>query len=135
MESPIFTEPPRVEPCTFAECLAGHKWPPRILVVQCPGDSGPYLAVQQGNCPVCNEPQRLVRLRVDFVPTGSGAQARCKGATPYGESIDVEMVRQGDPADFKTFTDREASRAASAANPTMPNIGAPDASTQKDPVR
>lgn len=112
---PLFPEPIQLTPCSWMECLAGHRWPPKITLAQCPGDGGPYLAFQAQNCQFCNEPVRRVSLRVDFVPSGSGPVPRCKGAKPFGESMDITLERRGHEAaasEFKNFLQKQAADAA-----------------------
>lgn len=85
----LFAEQPQSVPCSFVECTEGHRWPPTPALVLCPEDKSPVLALQQQNCPYCNEPIARISLRVDLVPRGAGMPARCKGQKPFGESIDV----------------------------------------------
>ena len=88
-----FVEPTKLDPCSFSECTAGHRWPPQVALAQCPGCQGPILAVQKLQCPFCNEPVARTVLRSDFVPRAAGVAKRCQGQSPYGESIDLEMQR------------------------------------------
>ncbi|MDE1766544.1 MAG: hypothetical protein KGI27_09800 [Thaumarchaeota archaeon] len=110
-EPGLFAPAPQLQPCSWLVCTNGHKWPPAILVAKCPGCQGPFLAVQQQNCPFCNEPVLQMSFRVDVVPAGAGGVPRCKGARPFGESIDVVLDRQGHQeaiSNFKTFLQKEA---------------------------
>ena len=47
------------------------------------------------NCPFCNEPVERMVLRHDHVPHGGGVAPRCKGAEIYGETMNIEVVRDG----------------------------------------
>lgn len=94
-QNPIFTDQPTVHPCTWAECVSGHKWPIQAMIAACPGCNGAVLAIRQSNCHYCNEPMLRVTMRHDFVPTGAGVVPRCKGATVYGETLDGVIQRNG----------------------------------------
>lgn len=87
--------PPAPTPCSHNECLAGHRWPAILALATCPGCTTPILAVQKTQCPYCNEPIQRTILRSDFVPRGTGIAPRCKGVSPMGESLDIEMTRKG----------------------------------------
>jgi hypothetical protein len=93
MEDSIFSEEIKIQPCTWNECLKGHRWPPAAAIAKCEGCGGPVLAIRMENCPFCNEPNTRVSLRSDYIPRGAGIGQRCKGAKIQGESGDIELVR------------------------------------------
>jgi len=90
---PEVEAPPTRLPCSYNECLAGHKWPAQLALANCPGCTGGILAIQKTNCPFCNEPITRSVLRSDFIPRGGGVTARCQGVTGIGESLDIDMCR------------------------------------------
>lgn len=90
----LFKDQPRPMPCSWNECLAGHRWPPTLLIAACPGCGSPTVAFKQENCPFCNEPVKQTVMRSDFVVPGGGVAPRCKGAKPMGDSLDLELTRQ-----------------------------------------
>lgn len=107
----LFQPPPTIKPCSWLQCKAGHRWPPDLIVTKCPGCGGPYIAIRQQGCPFCNEPVVEVNLRTDFVPTGTGAVPRCKGAKVMGETVDQQIIRQAHTEaekNWKTFLEKEA---------------------------
>ena len=65
--SEIFPETVLIEPCSENTCSSGHKWAPQLVVTQCPGCKVPMMAIRMINCPICNEPQKQVKFRVDHV--------------------------------------------------------------------
>lgn len=54
-------------PCSYQECVNGHRWTPQIAIVGCNGCHAPSLALRMVNCPICNEPVVKTTLRVDHV--------------------------------------------------------------------
>lgn len=88
-----FPELAPVRFCSFNECSSGHRWPPTLIAQPCPGCQGPILAAQKTQCPFCNEPITRTVLRSDFIPRGGGLVARCAGAAPIGETMDIELIR------------------------------------------
>ena len=104
----LFPPQPKPQPCSWIECLAGHRWPPTMTVAQCPGDGGPTVMVKQENCPFCNEPACKLSFRLDVVPAGSGVVPRCKGVQPPGETLDLELTAHGWETGQGGFVDFEA---------------------------
>lgn len=106
----VFPGESPVEPCSWNECTAGHRWPPVLAVAGCPGCRVPILAVQQVNCPVCNEPMVRSVVRSDFVPKGAGVASRCRGGKVAGESLTLEMERvrwkEVESSQLELFEDR-----------------------------
>lgn len=106
----LFAPAPKLTPCSWNECLAGHRWPVAVVVAKCPGCGGAMLAIRQENCPFCNEPVRASAFRADIVPAGAGAVPRCQGAKPYGDTRDLILERNNHVAaqeGFKDFLTRE----------------------------
>ncbi len=104
-------------PCSYNECLSGHKWPQIILIAKCEGCGGPVLAIQKTQCPFCNEPTVKTQLRSDFLPRGAGVARRCLGEGVNGESLDLEMLRTAWQTDEAGFKDFETKRAAERTSP------------------
>ena len=94
-EEVVFPDPPVIEPCSVASCGKGHNWKFTLANVNCGGCQSPTLAVKLENCPVCNEPMERIRVRLDFVARGGGISYRCKHQEPWGESVDIEVERNG----------------------------------------
>jgi hypothetical protein len=88
-----FPEMIKIEPCSSNECLNGHKWQPQLALAQCPGCGGPILMVRMVNCPVCNEPTKVLRFRTDHTNQGFGIAALCRGQRGMAESNMIEMTR------------------------------------------
>lgn len=102
---PEIDPPPTPDPCSFNECLAGHRWPVTLALGSCQGCSGGIVAVQKTNCPVCNEPIVRTQIRSDFLPRGAGLAPRCQGTPPQGESLDIILERSGwKDAEVRTLT-------------------------------
>lgn len=89
----LFPPQPVVNPCSYNECISGHRWAPTVLIAGCTGCQGPVLAFKQENCPFCNEPIHRVSMRSDFVPGGAGIAQRCRGAKVQGETVDLDLTR------------------------------------------
>lgn len=89
-----FQETVRIEPCSSNECPQGHKWPCQMIIQQCPGCGGQILLVRMSNCPVCNEPTKMFRMRTDHTQQGFGIAALCRGQRGPAESNLIEMTRQ-----------------------------------------
>jgi hypothetical protein len=103
--------PPRLNPCSYNQCLSGHIWPAIMALAKCPGCTGAVLAVQNTNCPFCNEPTVRSVVRSDFLPRGGQVIARCSGQVGIGESLDIEMSRNGwqeSEKSMKTFLQKES---------------------------
>lgn len=84
---PIFPPlPASPTPCSFSECSAGHRWPPRLAIVTCAGCGGPCLATEMVNCPSCNEPATRMMLRTEHLTRAMGLSKSCCGETSQGES-------------------------------------------------
>jgi hypothetical protein len=91
---PIFEENNQIIiPCSWNECLNGHRWKPTVAIATCPGCGSPALMVKMENCPTCNEPVENFSLRSDHVPMGAGIAPRCKKVLPYGETMDIGLKR------------------------------------------
>lgn len=110
-------DPVRLEPCTFAECPAGHRWTPALAIGACPGDKSPVLAIQKVNCPICNEPMIKTSIRTDFVPRGAGISCRCQGQEPQGESLDLTLTHSGWREAETSTLNFEAKRATERSGP------------------
>lgn len=67
--------------------------------------------MQKTNCPMCNEPIGRTVLRSDFVPRGAGVAARCSGQSGVGETLDLEITRDGWLKEQEGFRDFESKRA------------------------
>src|SRR5436190_878724 len=91
----VFEQIASVQPCSWAQCAAGHQWVPTLALVPCEGCKAQALMVKMENCPFCNEPTTKVGLRTDHIPSGAGVAKRCQGQQPPGESVDVVMERSG----------------------------------------
>lgn len=108
---PEIESPPRLNPCSYNQCLSGHIWPAMLALAKCPGCTGGVIAVQKTNCPFCNEPVTRTVLRSDFIPRGGGVVARCTGQSGMGESVDVDLQRtewQEIQGKSRTFLEQEA---------------------------
>ena len=102
---------PELQPCSYNECLTGHKWPAVLALAKCPGCSSAVQAVQKTNCPFCNEPIIRTVLRSDFLPRGGGVVARCQGQVMPGDSLDIQLQRtswQAAEVNTRTFLEQQA---------------------------
>ena|SRR2546427_38468 len=88
-----FPEVVKIEPCSSNECPNGHKWPPQLAIANCPGCGGQILMVRMINCPICNEPTKVFRLRTDHTGQAMGIAAACRGQKGMAESNLIEMTR------------------------------------------
>lgn len=79
--------------CSSNVCEVGHAWPPVIATTTCPGCSTPILVVKMVNCPICNEPPQLFRLRTDHLPQGGAILPMCTGSPNLGDIGTIEIVR------------------------------------------
>jgi len=86
-----FQEIVRVEPCSYNSCKNGHRWPPQFQLAQCPGCGAPFVAVRMVNCPVCNEPTKSRKFRLDHTGQSFGIAALCRGQAGMAESSFIEM--------------------------------------------
>ncbi len=84
-----------VLPCSWNKCSRGHKFPPALVIANCPACGTQYVAVQKVQCPYCNEPVVETSLRSDFLPRGGGLFPRCKGAQTPFETLDIQLQRTG----------------------------------------
>jgi len=89
----VFKEQVPIVPCSWNECTEGHRWPPTVAVVDCPGCKGPVVAFMLTNCPFCNEPVKTTSLRSDHVPRGGGCAPRCQGIKGPGDTMDLFLER------------------------------------------
>lgn len=90
---PLGDAPEVLTPCSWNSCPSGHRWIPVMVLVGCPGCSSQLLAVQNTQCPWCNEPCVRTSLRSDFLVEGAGVAPRCTGVVPPGDSLDIELLR------------------------------------------
>lgn len=82
--SELFGETVKIEPCSENVCSQGHRWAPQLVITTCPGCKANMLAVRMIQCPVCNEPQKSVKFRVDHVVGAGQIMPACRG--PVGAS-------------------------------------------------
>ena len=87
--------PEKTQPCSWLECLQGHVFPCVLALAKCPGCQSLVLAAKMENCPFCNEPVAKMILRHDHIPHGGGVAPRCRGAEIYGETMNIEIAREG----------------------------------------
>lgn len=80
--------------CSSNSCSAGHVWQPVLALTKCPGCNSQLLVVKMVNCPICNEPSQLFRLRTDHLPQGGAVTPMCKGSASLGDVGVIEIVRQ-----------------------------------------
>lgn len=90
---PLEDEPQAPLPCSWNLCSSGHRWHPIMVLVGCPACGSQLLAVQNTQCPWCNEPCIKTSLRSDFLVKGAGVASRCTGTQPQGDSLDIELTR------------------------------------------
>lgn len=119
METPL--------PCSWNLCTSGHRWNPIMVLVGCPACGSQLLAVQNTQCPWCNEPCIKTSLRSDFLVKGAGVASRCTGVQPQGDSLDIELTRTSwstSETTMKTFDQKtlkeDADWAASHLSPVEP---------------
>ena len=79
--------------CTSNQCAAGHVWPAKLAIVDCPGCKGHVLLVLMEQCPTCNEPTATFRMRTDHVMKGGGYTAQCQGQKNAAEVTEIVMER------------------------------------------
>jgi len=101
-----FPEVVKIEPCTSNECLNGHKWPAQLAIQPCPGCGASILLVRMINCPVCNEPTRVFRMRTDHTNQGFGIAALCRGQKGPAESSLIEMERHATEEVMKNWDEK-----------------------------
>lgn len=83
--------------CSWNEGLCGHTWPVRATVTSCVCGAA-ILAIQQENCPYCNEAKVKTVLRTDHVPVGAPTMPMCKGqSSPNIEVVGMEVQWTTEP--------------------------------------
>jgi hypothetical protein len=89
------TFPPKKQspPCSENICANGHSWPPTLALSSCTGCGSPVLAMLMENCPYCNEPTQVTRLRTDHFPSGGQVVKACKGQVGSAEITIIELER------------------------------------------
>ena len=80
-----FTEPPKVEACSYFLCTNEHKWNPTVGVAKCSGCGAPILSLKMEQCPICNEPSSRMMLRSDHLPQNGAIQPLCRGGSTLAE--------------------------------------------------
>lgn len=100
---PLFQEKATVEPCSWNQCTAGHRWPVTMMAPQCGGCGANGIALKLESCPFCNEPAAVTTLRVDIVPVGAGYIPRCRGAKTVFATLDVLLERKEGAAAESTW--------------------------------
>lgn len=92
-EKELFTSPPSPIPCTYVECINGHRSGAVLAIATCGGCQSPVLMSKLENCPYCNEPISKIVIRNDHIPRGSGVGKRCLGEKVWGETQNIELQK------------------------------------------
>lgn len=87
----IFPPTVKITPCAQNTCLNDHHWPAQLVIVQCPGCGSQAVAARMMNCPVCNEPQKALRFRLDHVTDGNGVLPVCRGVKGFHNHAFIDL--------------------------------------------
>lgn len=102
-----FGERPAPTPCSFNECINGHRFPPLIQIGKCPGCGSPIIAVKMVNCPICNEPVGRLSVRQEHVPQGGQILPLCAGSPTLNDVMQLDIHRNHHIAEQTTHKERE----------------------------
>lgn len=88
--------------CSKWTCLAGHKYPVSLQIVECPACKTPFIAVKLHNCPYCNEPPAQLSTTIVLAPSQT-LTPPCHKETPNAAQS-VEVLIDYVPKPFTTDT-------------------------------
>ena len=89
-----------LKPCSTLTCLNGHEWIPTLALAKCGygtpqgwnGCGTPLLALRMQSCPMCQEPIKELRLRVDITPPCPFPMPLCIPGTAPGVAEHLTVV-------------------------------------------